>query len=92
MALVHVQTLRSPRAGSEAGAAHATEAAWSVFAAPGSTGRGHAATFVHVNAVCALRAEPETGITRTGVATGPRDAASWAADLGIALTYTHGGT
>lgn len=44
------------------------------------------------NAVCALRAEPETGITRTGVATGPRDAASWAADLGIALTYTHGGT
>ena len=42
------QTLRTPRAGSEARPAHATEAAWRVFAAPGSTRRGNAATFVHV--------------------------------------------
>ena len=42
------QALRSPRAGSEARAAHAMEAAWRVFTAPGGTGRGHAAAFVHV--------------------------------------------
>lgn len=44
------------------------------------------------NAACALRAEPETGVTRARVATGSWDAASRAADLGIALTHARGGT
>jgi len=44
------------------------------------------------DAVCALRTEPETGVASAGVATGPRDAPSTAADLGIALTLACRGT
>lgn len=44
------------------------------------------------DAVCALRTEPETGVARAGVATGPGDAPSAAADLGIALTLACRGT
>lgn len=44
------------------------------------------------DAVCALWGEPETGVAGAGVATGPGDAASRAADLGIALTHARGGT
>lgn len=44
------------------------------------------------DAVCALRAEPETGVAGAGVATGPRDAPSRAADPGIALTHARRGT
>lgn len=43
-------------------------------------------------AVRALRAEPETRVARAGVATVPGDAASRAADLGIALTLACRGT
>lgn len=40
----------------------------------------------------ALRAEPEAGVTSTSVAIWPRYAASWTANLGVALTHARGGT
>ena len=44
------------------------------------------------DAVCALRTESETGVAQAGVATGPGDAPSAAADLGIALALACSGT
>lgn len=40
----------------------------------------------------ALGAEPETRVAGAGVATGPGYAASWATDLGVALTHAQGRT